>query len=88
MRVLGYPPGWLKDAQNNTLTLFDDNNKCDHNINNNPLIIDDFEDGELGRVHYNKESLIEYPGFNVAVPQGVNDVIIISIFNLIESLFL
>ena len=66
MRVLGYPPGWLEEAKVNTLQMIDGTDEC-------------HEDGELGdgtngTVQYNKESLIEYPGFNVPVPEGVSDV--------------
>ena len=65
MRVLGYPPGWLQHATVSTLAIFDGTT----------------EDGELNDSseaqvqQYNKEALIEYPGFNTPVPEGVRDVL-------------
>ena len=76
MRVLGYPPGWLQQAKVNTLSIFDGNG----------------EDGELNDTtesqvqEYNKESLIEYPGFNTPVPKGVRDVLLIKLYlNLTDN---
>ena len=64
MRVLGYPPGWYQQAKVNTLAIFDGSK----------------EDGELNEgldntvQEFNKDSFIEYPGFNCPVPQGIRDV--------------
>lgn len=66
MRVLGYPPGWLKRAQMNTLEVFDGPSKSLPNATR--------EDGEIAEPQYNPESFIEYPGFNCPLPSGVHDV--------------
>ena len=63
MRVLGYPPGWLQHAKVSTLAIFDGNAE-DGEVN----------DSEAQVQQYNKEALIEYPGFNTPVPEGVRDV--------------
>lgn len=62
MRILGYPPGWLQDAEieESGLEIYglDDKNA---------------EDGEVEEVQYDPTRLISFPGFNDPVPPGVND---------------
>lgn len=62
MRVLGYPPAWLQDAEieESGLEIYglDDKNA---------------EDGEVEEVQYDPTRLISFPGFNDPVPPGVND---------------
>lgn len=72
MRVLGYPPGWLKTAEVTTLSVFDGSDSLTPGC---PLLASgQFEDGEIASVQYNPDSLIKYPGFNVPIPHGVYDV--------------
>lgn len=68
MRVVGYPPAWLQAAQSSSLTMFDEPDSV-ITINKNP------EEGEIeDRLKYNKDSLIEFHGFNVPVPSNQTDV--------------
>ncbi|XP_030073402.1 zinc finger CCHC domain-containing protein 8 isoform X2 [Microcaecilia unicolor] len=71
MRQLGYPPGWLKEAEleNSGLALYDGDEK-------------DTSDGELeaeesgGKarcVTYDISKLVNYPGFNISAPRGIAD---------------
>lgn len=68
MRVLGYPPGWLKDAEIETsgLQIFGLDGQED-----------EIEDGEIDstekRAQYDPSRLISFPGFNVPLPPGVLD---------------
>ncbi|XP_034026262.1 zinc finger CCHC domain-containing protein 8 [Thalassophryne amazonica] len=59
MRQLGYPPGWLKEAemQNSGLTLYDGN------------AADDGATANMRKVSYDVSKLIDFPGFNVPAPQ-------------------
>ncbi|KAJ8042680.1 Zinc finger CCHC domain-containing protein 8 [Holothuria leucospilota] len=65
MRALGYPPGYLLEAE----------------VTSSGLAVYDKlrdEEGEIKDAHdisvkYNPERLIKYPGFNVTVPAGVVD---------------
>jgi zinc finger CCHC domain-containing protein 8 len=63
MRVLGYPPGWLKiaDMRSSVVNLMDGGKPVD----DKPTL----NEG----VTYNVESFIAYPGFNRPVPEGVED---------------
>ena len=64
MRKLGYPPGWLRDAEirQSGISLFLSNNKTIGHI--------DDEEGELSdardKVRYDTSKLIAWPGFNTA----------------------
>ncbi|KAF6278721.1 hypothetical protein mRhiFer1_018590 [Rhinolophus ferrumequinum] len=68
MRQLGYPPGWLKEAEleNSGLALYDGK---------------DGADGETGAgeiqqnqsVTYDLSKLVNYPGFNISTPRGIPD---------------
>ncbi|XP_027199983.2 uncharacterized protein LOC113794095 [Dermatophagoides pteronyssinus] len=71
MRILGYPPVWLQTAQSKTLAVIDNtttkSDKPSSSLANG-------EDGELDdHLKYNKDILIEYPGFNAPVPKNVHD---------------
>ncbi|XP_069475721.1 zinc finger CCHC domain-containing protein 8 isoform X2 [Ambystoma mexicanum] len=69
MRQLGYPPGWLKEAELETsgLSLYDGKDVSDGEI----------EDGETPQkpigVSYDLSRLVNYPGFNTSVPRGCVD---------------
>ncbi|MEE6504033.1 hypothetical protein FKM82_005050 [Ascaphus truei] len=69
MRKLGYPPGWLKEAEleNSGLSLYDGKDSSDREI----------EDGESGakkkHVSYDVSKLVTYPGFNFSTPPGMVD---------------
>uniref|UniRef100_A0A8C2YHD8 Zinc finger CCHC domain-containing protein 8 n=1 Tax=Coturnix japonica TaxID=93934 RepID=A0A8C2YHD8_COTJA len=66
MRQLGYPPGWLKEAEmeHSGLALYDgkDDNETE-------------DEGYLQRKHvtYDVSKLINYPGFNISTPSGIPD---------------
>ncbi|XP_067138329.1 zinc finger CCHC domain-containing protein 8-like [Centruroides vittatus] len=71
MRILGYPPGWLKEAEiyNSELAMYDCQGKVklyEENIQNG-------SDSENYEVKYDSEKIFEYPGFNVPVPPGFKD---------------
>ncbi|XP_078577168.1 zinc finger CCHC domain-containing protein 8-like [Branchiostoma floridae x Branchiostoma japonicum] len=75
MRRLGYPPGWLAEAEEMTsgLTLY---SKTGKKVNEEG---EEVEDGEVdpednNKPTYNIEKIVAYPGFNVPVPEGVEDV--------------
>ncbi|XP_016074521.1 PREDICTED: zinc finger CCHC domain-containing protein 8 isoform X2 [Miniopterus natalensis] len=68
MRQLGYPPGWLKEAEleNSGLALYD--GKDDAN--------GETEAGEIQQnqnVTYDLSKLVNYPGFNISTPRGIPD---------------
>ncbi|OXB64143.1 hypothetical protein ASZ78_002073 [Callipepla squamata] len=64
MRQLGYPPGWLKEAEmeHSGLALYDDANERE-------------DEGCLQPKHvtYDVSKLINYPGFNISTPIGIPD---------------
>ncbi|OXB84922.1 UNVERIFIED_CONTAM: hypothetical protein H355_016044 [Colinus virginianus] len=64
MRQLGYPPGWLKEAEmeHSGLALYDDDNERE-------------DEGCLQPKHvtYDVSKLINYPGFNISTPSGIPD---------------
>lgn len=63
MRVLGYPPGWLKEADMSQTVV--------------PMIMDSSSSSSsqpaASQETWNVDSLISFPGFNTAVPEGVKD---------------
>ncbi|NXE93514.1 ZCHC8 protein, partial [Menura novaehollandiae] len=69
MRQLGYPPGWLKEAEleHSGLALYDGKGEeCDD------------EGGDKGspqpnRITYDVSKLVNYPGFNISTPSGIPD---------------
>ncbi|KAM6954423.1 zinc finger CCHC domain-containing protein 8 [Aplochiton taeniatus] len=65
MRQLGYPPGWLKEAEmeNSGITLYDGNDSNDFKP----------KEDTNGHVSYDVEKLVDFPGFNVSPPPGVKD---------------
>ncbi|XP_006894703.1 PREDICTED: zinc finger CCHC domain-containing protein 8 [Elephantulus edwardii] len=68
MRQLGYPPGWLKEAEleNSGLALYDGKDDTDGDI----------EAGEVQQmksVTYDLSKLVNYPGFNISTPRGIPD---------------
>lgn len=68
MRQLGYPPGWLKEAEleNSGLALYDGKDGADGET----------EAGEIQQnqnVTYDLSKLVNYPGFNISTPRGIPD---------------
>ncbi|XP_054551360.1 zinc finger CCHC domain-containing protein 8 isoform X2 [Talpa occidentalis] len=68
MRQLGYPPGWLKEAEleNSGLALYDGRDDADGEA----------EAGEVQQhqsVTYDLSKLVNYPGFNISTPKGILD---------------
>ncbi|KAM6155778.1 zinc finger CCHC domain-containing protein 8 [Rhynchocyon petersi] len=68
MRQLGYPPGWLKEAEleNSGLALYDGKDDADGEA----------ETGEVQQnksVTYDLSKLVNYPGFNISTPRGIPD---------------
>ncbi|XP_060049155.1 zinc finger CCHC domain-containing protein 8 isoform X2 [Erinaceus europaeus] len=68
MRQLGYPPGWLKEAEleNSGLALYDGKDGADGET----------EAGEVQHnrnVTYDLSKLVNYPGFNISTPKGIPD---------------
>lgn len=70
MRQLGYPPGWLKEAQleNSGLSLYHGNDAGDGEIEGN----DELNSREKP-FSYDLSKLIDYPGFNIDIPGGSSD---------------
>ncbi|KAM3610708.1 uncharacterized protein V6R79_007698 [Siganus canaliculatus] len=60
MRQLGYPPGWLKEAEMETsgLTLYDGNASNDGNV----------DATNSQNISYDVSKLVDFPGFNVPAP--------------------
>uniref|UniRef100_A0A3Q3JE05 Zinc finger CCHC domain-containing protein 8 n=1 Tax=Monopterus albus TaxID=43700 RepID=A0A3Q3JE05_MONAL len=58
MRMLGYPPGWLKEAEmeNSGLTLYEGNDV-----------------GDSQHISYDVSKLVEFPGFNVPASRKMKD---------------
>ncbi|NWX00727.1 ZCHC8 protein, partial [Caloenas nicobarica] len=67
MRQLGYPPGWLKEAEmeHSGLALYD--GKDDGGT-------EDEGSCQAKRITYDVSKLINYPGFNISTPSGIPDV--------------
>ncbi|XP_040843004.1 zinc finger CCHC domain-containing protein 8 isoform X3 [Ochotona curzoniae] len=68
MRQLGYPPGWLKEAEleHSGLALYDGNDDAEGET----------EAGEVQQnksVTYDLSKLVNYPGFNISTPRGIPD---------------
>ncbi|XP_040299897.1 zinc finger CCHC domain-containing protein 8 isoform X2 [Herpailurus yagouaroundi] len=68
MRQLGYPPGWLKEAEleGSGLALYDGKDGADGET----------EAGEAQQnksVTYDLSKLVNYPGFNISTPRGIPD---------------
>lgn len=63
MRQLGYPPGWLKEAEmeNSGLALYDGK------------VSNDVGGDASNRVSYDVSKLVEFPGFNIAASHKMKD---------------
>ncbi|KAM9330892.1 LOW QUALITY PROTEIN: zinc finger CCHC domain-containing protein 8 [Gastrophryne carolinensis] len=68
MRQLGYPPGWLKDAEleNSGLSLYDGKDTSDGEIEEDPM-------AKEKAVSYDVSKLVSFPGFNTPPAHGVAD---------------
>ncbi|XP_063820520.1 zinc finger CCHC domain-containing protein 8 [Pseudophryne corroboree] len=68
MRQLGYPPGWLKDAEleNSGLSLYDGRDASEGEIEDESM-------ANKKHVSYDVSKLISYPGFNIAAAPEVAD---------------
>ncbi|XP_036383012.1 zinc finger CCHC domain-containing protein 8 [Megalops cyprinoides] len=68
MRQLGYPPGWLKEAEmeNSGLMLYDGKVSSDGEITED-------ENYQSHKISYDVSKLVDFPGFNVSIPANVND---------------
>ncbi|XP_056233201.1 zinc finger CCHC domain-containing protein 8 isoform X2 [Seriola aureovittata] len=66
MRQLGYPPGWLKEAEmeNSGLMLYDGNASNNGNITDN---------SNSQNISYDVSKLVDFPGFNVPAPDKMKD---------------
>lgn len=76
MRILGYPPGWLKEAEvySSGVLMFDKHGKALSDDNDDDSMA--FEDGEIEnkeKQQYDFTKLISYPGFNVDPQKGTID---------------
>ncbi|XP_070806731.1 zinc finger CCHC domain-containing protein 8 isoform X3 [Pituophis catenifer annectens] len=69
MRQLGYPPGWLKEAEmeKSGLTLYDGKASPSSEAE------EESHPHENPCVSYDLSKLINYPGFNMSTPSGVTD---------------
>lgn len=74
MRILGYPPAWMKDAEMSTLNIIDGSAGPSTTDNSNTLTEEgEIKETKLPSQQYNKDSLIEFPGFNAPIPDNVKD---------------
>ncbi|XP_017571756.1 zinc finger CCHC domain-containing protein 8 [Pygocentrus nattereri] len=66
MRELGYPPGWLKEAEmeHSGLTLYDGKTSGDGEEDLN---------GSNQKISYDVTKLVDFPGFNVSPPSSIRD---------------
>ncbi|XP_075690255.1 zinc finger CCHC domain-containing protein 8 [Rhinoderma darwinii] len=66
MRELGYPPGWLKDAEleNSGLSLYDGKDTSDGET---------VQESLQRTISYDISKLISFPGFNTVLPHGISD---------------
>ncbi|XP_049433835.1 zinc finger CCHC domain-containing protein 8 [Epinephelus fuscoguttatus] len=66
MRQLGYPPGWLKEAEMeySGLTLYDGNVSNDGNVTDNT---------SSQNISYDVSKLVDFPGFNVPASHNMKD---------------
>jgi len=72
LRELGYPPGWLREAQirHSGMSLY---------MGEDEVIREDADDeeGEVAdqedKVRYDVDKLVEWPGFNMPMPEGYRD---------------
>ncbi|XP_071428207.1 zinc finger CCHC domain-containing protein 8 isoform X2 [Pithys albifrons albifrons] len=66
MRQLGYPPGWLKEAEmeHSGLALYDGRGNGEAEDEASP---------RHKRITYDVSKLVNYPGFNISTPSGIPD---------------
>ncbi|XP_016157808.1 PREDICTED: zinc finger CCHC domain-containing protein 8 isoform X3 [Ficedula albicollis] len=66
MRQLGYPPGWLKEAEmeHSGLALYDGKGEVEAEDGVSP---------QPKRITYDVSKLVNYPGFNISTPSGIPD---------------
>ncbi|KAJ7419326.1 zinc finger CCHC domain-containing protein 8 isoform X2 [Willisornis vidua] len=66
MRQLGYPPGWLKEAEmeHSGLALYDGRGNGEAEDEASP---------PHKRITYDVSKLVNYPGFNISTPSGIPD---------------
>ncbi|KAL2298345.1 hypothetical protein Nmel_015339 [Mimus melanotis] len=66
MRQLGYPPGWLKEAEmeHSGLALYDGKGEVEGEDGCSP---------QPKRITYDVSKLVNYPGFNISTPSGIPD---------------
>ncbi|XP_051278470.1 zinc finger CCHC domain-containing protein 8 isoform X2 [Dicentrarchus labrax] len=66
MRQLGYPPGWLKEAEmeNSGITMYDGNVSNDGSVTDNT---------NSQNISYDVSKLVDFPGFNVPAPNRIKD---------------
>ncbi|XP_041344647.1 zinc finger CCHC domain-containing protein 8 isoform X3 [Pyrgilauda ruficollis] len=66
MRQLGYPPGWLKEAEmeHSGLALYDGKGEVEAEDEGSP---------QPKRITYDVSKLVNYPGFNISTPSGIPD---------------
>ncbi|NP_001086929.1 zinc finger CCHC domain-containing protein 8 [Xenopus laevis] len=71
MRELGYPPGWLKEAEleNSGLSLYDGKERLDASDGE----IEDRDTEAKKHVSYDVSKLVNYPGFNISAPPDMFD---------------
>ncbi|KAJ4941707.1 hypothetical protein JOQ06_011583 [Pogonophryne albipinna] len=64
MRQMGYPPGWLKEAEmeDSGLTMYDGNVSNEGNTKDNSQ-----------NISYDVSKLVDFPGFNVSAPHTMKD---------------
>ncbi|XP_028271049.1 zinc finger CCHC domain-containing protein 8 [Parambassis ranga] len=66
MRHLGYPPGWLKEAEveNSCLKLYDGKGSNDDNAT---------DSSNSQNISYDVSKLVDFPGYNVPAPPNMKD---------------
>ncbi|KAL3856467.1 hypothetical protein ACJMK2_011221 [Sinanodonta woodiana] len=74
MRAMGYPPGWLQEAQNRTsgLAMFDKDGKV-VSVTGECKEDGEVEDENDATTNLDVDKIIEYPGFTVTLPGGIVD---------------
>ncbi|KFM76410.1 Zinc finger CCHC domain-containing protein 8, partial [Stegodyphus mimosarum] len=62
MRIIGYPPGWMKEAvlETSGLSLYDSDGK----------ISSEEETSSVNGIQYDASKFVNYPGFNSPVPDN------------------
>ncbi|KAL8180101.1 UNVERIFIED_CONTAM: hypothetical protein K2H54_006644 [Gekko kuhli] len=73
MRQLGYPPGWLREAEmeKSGLTLYDGKDEMSASPGGETVEEQCFQQNRC--VTYDVSKLVNYPGFNICAPSGTTD---------------